>query len=802
MNSGLPGKIAATIKIALLVTIYSTTLPVQAQSGPALQEKQQQTQKRQLEEVIVTAQKREQSTLEVPVSVSAISGDNMRDIGATGIQDVVAYIPNLKFSADTDPILATVSIRGLGSNPLNTTFESSVGFVQDEVFYARPSYYSEMVFDIERLEVLRGPQGTLFGKNTVAGVFNVTSKTPGDELSTDIRLSAAGYGEERLEAGVTIPIADSFSSRISILSFKRDGELENTDIGGNYDDIDQLAGRVQFLVTPSDELKVLLSYVKSDQESNYWPQQLVSFEQHTADYLSQFDPEVEDDPFNQQLSQNTDGYVAKGSESFTLKTDYDIGHLIGLDDLTVTLVLGSSSLYINSVVDLDISPADITDLAVFSDSGQKSAELRFSGSTDKGLFGLGETVEYVAGLYYIDSRFEQIADLITGEDLASYLATPDFRQLAGQDANDTGALPDQFGAAAALAAGSIIGEDSYRLALDLESQAMALFGQFNWTINERWAVTPGIRFNQETKTVDLLGESTCNTKETTGCVLSTLLSAEEYNFTNLERTETDVSPKLSVQYFIDDSVNIFGTIAKGFKGGGFNGSSLTGQNLEYDAEQADTIELGMKGKIFDNTLLFSATLFQTKFDNLQVLIDTGTGVDVQNAAAATAEGVEADFRWLTPLEFLSVSGSLGYLNARYDEYDAAPTPVGSEEETQDLAGKRLANAQNSSLQISPEITLPLFGNVSLKVGIDLLYYGSQFSEIDLDDEVKFDPYTTYNGRVSVGDLDAGWLVSLGGTNLTDKDSLSRKSDTIFFPHTYHATQRPSRKVFLAVSYNW
>ena len=794
------------IRVALRASVYVFCGFVEAESADGIEQNNKtKPVPRQLEEVIVTAQKRAQSTLEVPISISAIDGDLMRDIGATGIQDVAAYIPNLQFSADNDPALATISIRGLGSDPLNASFEASVGFVQDDIFYARPSYFNEMTFDISRVEVLRGPQGTLFGKNTVSGVFNVSSKDPSDEFTGNIRLSTSSPSEQRVEAAVNLPLLDNLAARLSLLYFDRDGELENSFDHSKIDELSQLAGRLKLAYVLNDRTDVMFTYVKSDTVSNYWPQQLAVFEDGTRSYLQSFDPDVEDNPYDHQLSFDNTGFLDKGSESFTLKTDYDLGDALGYEDVTATLIVGSSELYIDSEVDTDTSPADLATLPVASIADQKTLEFRLTGSTEQGVFGVGESLEYVFGLFYIDSGFKQKVDLIAGEDIASYATTTDAQQLAGAgalglpDINLPGGLLDVLNTIG----GSAIGEDYYRLFLSVDSQATALFAQVTWALSERWTVTPGIRFNREEKDVIVTGESFCAAKALIpNCVLGTFLDSADYAERDLNKKESDVSPKLSIQYFMTENANLFLTAARGFKGGGFNGSSFNGENLEFDSEEASTIEFGMKGKFFENTLEFNATIFQTKFDNLQVLAYNGTLFDVENAASATAEGLEVDFRWLTPLQFLSVSGSAGYLDARYDEYDNAPAIVGSGEESQDLGGEPLAKAQRASASLSPEISLPLFGDLGIQISLDLLYAGSQYSDTDLDPNTKIDPYTSYNGRISVADISAGWSITLGGMNLTDEKALGRIGDTVFFPNTYQATQKPGRKVFLALNYDW
>jgi outer membrane receptor protein involved in Fe transport len=725
----------------------------------------------------------------------------MRDSGAVAIQDIAAYVPSLKFSSDTDPVLSTISIRGLGSNPLNNSFEPSVGFVQDEIFYAQSSYYAEMMFDIGAIEVLRGPQGTLFGKNTISGVLNVRSKEPGTEFGSDLRFSTADPQEERVEAAVDVPLSDKLLSRFSALYYNRIGEVENTFDQRNLDQFRQFAYRGKMTYDLNDSTAFKFTYVKSKLRTNYWSLQLANFEDDTQNYLRQFDAQVEDDPLNYQLSSDANGKLTKGTESFALSLDYNLGQWFDLEDLAATVILGDSKLFFNSLTDIDVSPADITTLPLVARSTQQTAELRFTGSTGNGLFGAGESLNYVAGLFYIKSSLHRIADLTTGEDFGSYLSTEDARQLAGAGAGSgTPSVPPVLQGLISQLANGAIGEDYYRLFLDVQSDSAAVFAQVTWTINEHWSITPGVRFNQEVKDVAVSGHSYCDSSAVNqNCFIGTLISASNYDEPDLQKKETDVSPKVSVQYFLEEDVNFFATWAKGFKGGGFNGSSFTGEDLEFEPENAVTIELGLKGMFFDRSLQLNATLFQTKFDDLQVLASNGVLFDVENAASATAQGLEVDFRWLTPLPFLSVMGSAGLLDATYDEYFNAPVPVGSEQSSQDLAGKRLANAESGSASLTPELSFPLFGDVGVQLAVDVLYSGSSYTEVDLDPNEKIEPYTTYNARLSIGDLERAWYITLGASNLTDEARLSRKQDTIFFPKSYSADQKPGRKVFLALS---
>ncbi len=416
--------------------------------------------RRVLEEVVVTAQKTAQSSQDVPISLSAIGGEFMQEVGASGLQDIAAYIPNLQFSSDDDPALAQINIRGFGSNPLNAAFESSVGFVLDEVYLGRSTYYSDGMFDIDRVEVLRGPQGTLFGKNTIAGVFNVVSAAPGEDFSGSLRASRADPREHRIEAGVGGMFAPWGGLRLSALKQERDGELHNTFLQRNDDEMEQSALRLKLVLAPVDALSVELTALESDTSANYWRLQLMELDEDTRDFLDDYDPAVEGDPTNYQSSYDTPGFIDKGSTTVSLKTDWAYR-----DQHNAVLVLADSELDIDSLVDLDVSPADIGRLAVVSNYEQQSAELRFTGSFD-GLFGLGQRLDYVLGGYYFESRFAQRATIAAGEDFGAYLLTDDVVQLASKDGSfSSGGLIGSLRGLGMLGGlvGGAIGEDFYQL---------------------------------------------------------------------------------------------------------------------------------------------------------------------------------------------------------------------------------------------------------------------------------------------------------------------------------------------------
>ncbi len=753
-----------------------------------------QAQTRVLEEVVVTAQKTKQSIQDVPISVTAVDGEFMKDAGISDLKELSVYVPNVRIDAN-DPGSPQIFVRGFGTNTFNPSFESSVGFVQDEMFFGRAAYFTEAMFDIDRVEVLRGPQGTLFGKNTVSGVFNVFSRPVSNDFSADVELRAGEHGEQRIEAGAGGMLNDWFGARLSAMTLEKDGELENRFLDRPEENPDQDAWRLKLNVLPTANTDLELIVVESDTTINYWPKQLANLDADTRAYLEDFDPEIEGDPEDFMTSFNVDGVLEKGSTTYIGKLSHSFGAVGSLYNLDTVVVLGNTDLYVEQNQDLDVSPADIATLLNREDFNQDTIEWRFTGDGD-GLFGLGTSMQFVAGLFYFESDYVLDAGVVLGSDVGSWLGTEDARQLAGDDAPLLPAL--QLAAATTT-------NDRFDFDYVQNTKALALFGQITLNFGERWVVTPGLRINRETKTIDTAGTERCESTTPLpppACVNGFLLGASTYGHRDLERKESDVSPKLSVMYYLNDEVNLFATYSKGFKSGGYNSISFTGEDLEFEDENAVTLEVGTKGSYFNRTLNLNATLYRTEYDNLQVLAFNGVFFDVSNAATAVSQGLEVDWQWLTPWEPLSLVGSLGLLDAYYEEYTGAPAPVTQGVNTrQDLSDETIAFAPESSVMLSPTLTFNLWGDL-LNLSMDVIHQGDQFTDTDLDPASKVPANTKFNLRASLLDGDERWNVTVGIKNLTDKLTQNQVVDSVFFPGTYYAQQNPGRQAYAVLRLNW
>lgn len=755
-----------------------------------------------LAEIIVTAQKREQSLHDVPISVTAVGSGQLRDINASSLTDVALYIPNARVDT-ADQGSPQVFIRGFGTNTFNPSFESSVGFVEDEIFYGRGAYFTEAMFDVDRVEVLRGPQGTLFGKNTVAGLYNVVTAGPTPELSANARLSYAENNEQHYEAGIGGMFNDSFGARLAVLSQSRDGELDNTYLDRDENRMRQKAARLKLRYLPTDDVQMDFMVQRSATHLNFWPYELFNLDSGTRSYLQSFDPNVDDDPYDFRTGFNTPGFISKGSSTESLKTDWTIGDLGGIHDLHAVLVGGYSKLYINQLNDLDVSPADLLNLENHEHYSQTTVELRFSGRADS-LFGLGQSVDFVAGGYYFDSRYRLLARIKAGDDIGSYLLTRDFAQLATGNLNAPPLtlvdLPG-FPILGALLS-PVIGNDYYQFDYTQRTRSAAAFAQFTWNISEHWALTPGVRINHETKDLETAGTG-CPAKGVASgiCVTNLLLGANNYDVPG-KRDETDISPKVALQYIWNDNLNFYTSYARGYKSGGYNSLSYTGEDLPFKPEKAATTEVGFKSRFFHRTLNFNTTLYRTTLDNLQVLAFDGATTNVGNASA-TSRGLESDFQWLTPWRLLTINGSLGLIDATYDSYPEAPAPIADGvNATQDLKGRRIAFAPKQTATITPVLTVPMPWNLAMRIAGDAIFQGDQYTDTDLDPHTYVGGYWQYAARIILGDQNEHWSLTLGGSNLSDKKVLNQVTDAVLFPGSFYAQQAQGRQLYAALTLNW
>ena len=717
-----------------------------------------------IEEVIVTSQKRAENIRDVPISVSALDGEALKANNVANMNDLSLYTPNVKFQVT--PNSTFINIRGLGTGE-NRGFEQSVGLVIDGVYYGRGDYMLGGTLDMARIEVLRGPQGTLFGKNTIAGALNIATGQPEEVFNGDVDAMMGDFNHRRYRGAITGPITDTLSWRFAFQDEKRDGYIFNTFSDEYHADLDNQMARAKLRWAPSSTFDATLGFdinTLSQRGDGYQISKVVG--DHLEVY-QQADPDADADGTNFRAS--SDHPLAGGTRDIkgtTLNMNWELG------DYTLTSISGYSDMDVIQNVDADFSAHRFLFLGYEDTYKQMSQELRLTSPPGD--------VEFVAGLYYFRS------DFVVNTSIEEYAegAPPFLIAFAG--------APAGLGAIFAPPLGSIIGgitgpvvDDASRKFFDQTTTAWSGFGQATWYVTDQLALIGGLRYGVEQKDVTMSLKF-----DNGGLLFGQILGEEEYDIPHQTREETDFSPKISAKYDFNDDINVYVTYAEGFKSGGFNAQAPSPRDIEFEPENATTIEFGSKMRLLDGAMTLNVGLFKTNFENLQVTIFNGTQFVVGNAATAITQGLEFDGMWL-PRENLMVTFSGGYTDAKYDSYTDGPcwadgdgaagpnprertddngTPDPTDDQCfQDLSGQQLSRAPkwNGSLGFDFGLPIPNQG-WRLLSGINFLYQSDTFLNLDNDPVDLQSAYTQINAKIGVASRDESWSFTIHGRNLTDE----------------------------------
>jgi iron complex outermembrane receptor protein len=735
-----------------------------------------------LEETLVTATKRVENLSDVPLSVAVLSGKDLADAGIENADDIGRYIPNTIISSNGGA--TSVVIRGLGSGN-NRGFESSVGLFIDGVYYGRDSYLQNAYFDLARVEVVRGPQGTLFGKNTIAGAINITTASPADDLEGYVKGVIGDYDKKTAEGAVSLPLSDTVGLRLSAQHSDRDGYVDNTGGGSDGSARETTLGRAKLRFEASDRLdgtatvewaKTKLTQNNGELHSDDSP--LAPSPINLGGTLSAlevfqlFDPKA-DASLNFKASQNE--YSSLDNKSVITAATFNLQ----LEESTLTWVTGYSDLNTDSTDDLDFAPYPLLARDAKEKYHQWNNELRLTSAA-------GGEIEYIVGLYYFTSSFDTSYDL-TADALSLFETT---LPLVAQ-----GILPRPLGLPLLT---------TRTQGLDQDSDTFSAFGQVTWRFADDLRFIGGLRYSQENKNAD----SFLQDVDSGPIPLSAALPITPYS-ESISRSEGDLLPSATIEYDFNDEVMIYGSYTQGVKSGGFNAAATSPDNLEYGGETAQGVEAGMKARLLDGAASLNLTAFYTEFDDLQVSNFDGVSFVVGNAAKATVQGIEADFSWLIT-ENLQLDASLALLDAQYDDFPNAQCtaemmvtiPECATSGT-DLSDGDLIRAPNWSSNLGINYFIPLQAlQAQLTFAADVLLSDSYYVNIDLDPAEKQDSYALFNARINLAWEDRGWQLALIGRNLTDEKVLTGGADVPLQPGAHFGVLIPPRQLEFAVTYNF
>ena len=717
------------------------------------------------------------------MSVTAIDGDVLQARGLTDLGDVVRYAPNVHFY-DSSSLFASLNIRGVGTPPIGIGVEPTVGLQIDDVPYGRSMYAEDGLFDLERLEVLRGPQGVLFGKNTVAGLLNISTVEPSFDLNGHATLSLGSLADKRAEGAVSFPVVDDvLAARLSFRAHGREIGMRNT-TRGEEGDSEDVAARLKLLWRPAHDFELKLTAWGSDETSRGYPLQLERATSRSLEIFREFDPRTETDAFDGRTAIDGEQSTGRRAYAVSAKGVWSLGRVGAVDDLELTAIGAWSQLENPVVADSDISPIPFARVYSVGSNPyeQLSLELRGAGSLPPP-FGWGEGLDFLAGVFAdkTDSilRGHLEGDLNAGiayvaagaasepSDIGGAVSIPPETFALLDDLIGPLSLPDLLrGPAASLAGLQLIPPalDTERSLLETSHETVSIAGFFQtiWHASKRWDVTLGGRLTFDAHEAHIIS------RRLVGLGVTSALIRQRFFDRHLEFEETDFSPKLALSHFWSDEVTFFAAATRGFKPGGVDKLALNDDHLRYEAERAVSLEAGVKSRLLGGAMTLNATGFWSRFEDLQVKSFTGITLTSTNADRATSRGFELDWQWLPPLDGLTIVGGLGLAVAEFDRYrDATPT-LASREDTQDLSGRTLPYAPELSASLYPSYAFPLIPSwgVGALVGADFLYRSGAFLDTDLDPQTYQDATARLNLRFALFDAEGRWRLVLNAKNVS------------------------------------
>lgn len=742
-----------------------------------------------LEEIIVTAQKREESLSDVPISIVAISGDRLNQSGIKDLSQLSEYVPNLVISEST--ISSNIYMRGVGSG-INRAFEQSVGMFIDGIYMGRSRQYRSAFLDLERVEVLRGPQGILFGKNTIAGALKLTTAkpTPGEELNGSLMLEYGTYDSHNAVGILSGGLSDTVGLRLAVKDSSSDGWVKDTFQNVEAPDSDEQLVRLAFSWKPSDDLQLNGKVEHSEFESTGYSLQSVGLEplgglaEFTAAQIYAADPRFET---RANDLKSTDGFLADDSretdvDNAALNIDYMLG------DHKLTLVTGYSAYEFSDRLDADFAPIKFLSTNDDSEYDQWSQEIRL---TSPG----AETFDYITGLYWqtneLKTHFWSDVDVAVIDPVLSAVygtipcpAGPDLSLL------DCGLVPTNF---------------SRDTNFSQETDTYSAFFQGTWAVTDTLRLIFGGRYTKEEKDFyrssaitpfQDLGVVGGPQEQTMAAVLQVAVQLPEYSE---KRTESHFTPSLKAQWDISDDVMLYGLVENGFKSGGFNANAdATAENQEFEEEEALGMEMGMKATLLDGRARLNAAIFRTNYDDLQVTTWNGFAFVVGNAAESVSQGIELDGEFAIS-DYLTAGVAIAYLDSHYESFETAGCPAATI-----AAGQSVCDLTDETTPFSPEYSGNLFVNyvwpfengMELRVGADLNYSDEFYVDSDLDENLKQDSYYKINAYVALAGADDRWEVAVIGKNITDETTISVGLDQPLIAGGYTAFVENPREVMV------
>nr|WP_053000060.1 TonB-dependent receptor [Sphingomonas sp. Y57] len=708
----------ATLTTASALAALTLAMPVAAQTatGAAPQPADAEG---GLSEIVVTAQKRAENLQSIPFSVSAVSSDFIERNHIVDIRDLTGQIPNVQFQPITNQSLtAALTIRGIGipTNPDPYT-GTEVAIVTDGVVAGTRLTGLVDQFDVERIEVLRGPQGTLFGANTTGGVINIVTKQPTGEFGVEGRLTLANYHEFDAAAAVNFPLTETLAGKVTVSHRSRDGFYTNLANGRDLGGINtsNFRGYLKWDAADNIDTTVIASYDRVRNDSDAIPN--IS----GPDRLFYQAPGFKKVDF--KVYSDATGVNDANIYSITQTTNIDSGTLG-----RITAITNYSDMNAFNIQDVDGLPAFLLNAGRDLKAWQFSQELRTS-------FKIGDSIESTIGAFYLDVE-SKVDTLTMPNGVAPGIETEQF--------------------------------------VKHRARSLSGFAQFYWDITDRLRIGAGGRLTWEKiklfESNDTYSNPNLRPDDPVGNIASgTFVTGFSSSGSD---TWTNVGGKLSIDYKVTPGTMLYGYYARGFKSGGFNGRVTDPRDIgPYDPEFVDTFEAGFKSDLFDRRLRFNLALFLNKWRDMQVGQSVYRGAVassvILNAGRAVTKGFEAEMQ-AAPVDDLRISASVGYLDAHYKEFSDNATGI-------DYAGVPLPYAPKWSGAAGIDYTIHTAGGKIVSQA-QYTYQGTRWGNYTQHPTERLRPLSLVNANISYSPESDRWSVTLWSRNLFNKKYIASALD--------------------------
>lgn len=671
-----------------------------------------------LEEVVVTAQHREESLQDVPIAITAIGSEELRAADISDINAISLRTPGFSMGTFT-PAQPQLFIRGVGSNADGASEDQSVVVFLDGVYLGRTAGQAFDLYDLERVEVLRGPQGTLYGKNAAGGALNIITQKPTDEFEGGVEVSAGDLGYFSTRAKVSGPLGDNTAGKLSMSYKERDGYVES--LVADLDDFnayDNIALRGQLLTRPTDTLELLFTADYSE-DSRVGPGRNIgdAFLQEQIVAAGPFDPDFYDNLLEREPNSDIETW------GLSLQADWDIGEGT-LTSITAYRETDADVFDIAFSADFDYQGLATLDNTVAEVGKQFTQELRYATDLTSDLF-------LQTGVYYLNEQVDrkESLDIVCG---ALCGLPPGFAFPLPQSSADQSNETDSYG----------------------------VFAQAIWTVTERLDLTLGARYTYEEKEASNIGSPD-----------GAFAILEPYDVT-MSDSWSAFTPKVAVNYVVSDALSAYATVSTGFKSGGYQGLAPTAvaASTPFDEETVTNYEIGLKGTLLDETLRLNVAAFNMDYEDLQVLVLTTTPEGLPgpqltaNAGEADIQGVELEAQWLLG-SYFQLMGTYAYLDTEYTDLDG------------NLAvseGNALRNAPEHAYSLSAIFDYPV-ANGAINARADYTYKDDAYQDIENQDAAKMFSYDVLNLRLAYAPDSAKWEVAGWLKNALDEEYLLHNS---------------------------